>query len=330
MTGPRASLPVALSILGLALATGGVFSLATGGRTDVGLPALLTVFGSGDDIPTTVMREIRLPRMFAAAFLGVNLGLAGLILQAITRNPLAAPSILGINQGAALGLTLALIFPGLPSPDLLAIIGALAAGLLTFAISGGFSGRMDPLRLILGGIAVGAFAYAAVRFSFTLDDDISRQVVRWTVGDITDIRWSETRHLATFALPGVLLAMLLAHRLNLMALGQSSAQGLGADPRVTLLAGTLLAATLTGVSVATAGPIAFTGLVTPHLARMLAGPDHRRLIPATALTGAALMLAADGLSKWLTAPAEAPIGVVAAMIGAPWFLWQTLTAKDLG
>lgn len=327
---PRASfapsLPATLIIL-LLFITGGLFSAATGGRSDVGLTDLWHPTGLARD----VVFEIRLPRMGAAACLGINLGLAGLALQALTRNPLASPAILGINQGAAFGVTLSLILPGvLPfSIEVTATLGALMAGLLTFAISGGFSGKMEPTRLILGGIAVGALSFALVRFAFTLEDELARSVVRWTVGDISDIRWRETSKLACFAGVGFAATMLMATKFNIMALGQDSAKGLGLDPRLTLFLGAGLAAGLTGVSVAAAGPIAFAGLVVPHLARPLAGHDHRLLIPVTALLGASLLMIADGLSKTLTAPIETPIGVVAALLGAPFFLWQTLRSKDL-
>lgn len=322
-------LPLGISAASLvAVILGGIlFSLSTGGRSDVGLSEIL----QPDGLAVTVLYDIRLPRTCAAALLGVNLGLAGLILQAITRNPLASPAILGINQGAALGLAIGVVVPnalGLPL-DVYALIGAFAAGVVTFAISGGFSGKIDALRLVLGGVAVGAFSYAMVRFTYTLDDDLARTVVRWTVGDITDIRWPEAQRLAYWALPGLIAALALSQRFNLMALGQASARGLGADPRVTLLLGCIVAAGLAGASVTVAGPIAFAGLIVPHIAKLLFGGDHRVLVPAVALLGAALMLIADGLSKTLTAPIEAPIGVVAALIGAPWFLWQTIFARDM-
>jgi iron complex transport system permease protein len=321
--------PLKISIVCLTLAVfcGTLFSLSTGGRTDVGLADIFRPNG----LARTVLYDIRMPRTCAAALLGVNLGMAGLVLQAITRNPLASPAILGINQGAALGLALGVVIPNvidLPL-DLYALIGALTAGVVTFSISGGFGGKIDSLRLILGGVAVGAFSYAMVRFTYTLDDDIARSVIRWTVGDITDIRWSETQRLAVWAWPGFLATLVMAQRFNLMALGQASARGLGADPRITLLLGTIVAAALAGASVTVAGPIAFAGLVVPHLAKFLFGGDHLVLVPTTALLGAALMLFADGLSKTLTSPIEAPIGVVAALMGAPWFLWHTIFARDV-
>lgn len=322
---------IAPVLLLLVLVAGGVFSIVTGGRSDVGFLQLWQlVFSPEDNLAQNVIRDIRLPRTVTAALLGVNLGLAGLALQAITRNALASPAILGINQGAALGLTLSLLVPGIFgfSPAIMAVFGAFLAGVLTFTIAGGLQGRMDSLRLILGGVAVGAFSYAVVRFSFTLDDDLARSVVRWTVGDIGDMRWPAAQSLAIWALVGSIAALLLSHRFNLMALGQASAQGVGADPRVTLLMGTVLAATLAGISVSVAGPISFVGLVVPHIASMGFGRDHRVLVPAVAITGAALMLVSDGLSKSLGGSGEIPIGVVAALIGAPWFVWLTLTSKD--
>lgn len=154
-------------------------------------------------------------------------------------------------------------------------------------------------------------------------------IVRWTVGDIGDMRWRDAGPLAGWSLGGTLVALLLSHRLNMMSLGEASSRGLGADPRWTLLLGAIVAAALAGSSVTVAGPIAFVGLVVPHVARALFGGDHRVLIPASAAIGAALMLLADGLSKVLAAPAEVPVGLVAALIGAPYFLYLTMFSESL-
>ena len=236
-------------LLVLVVVLGAAISLATGGRSDVGLHTLWQLLaGGGESLATATMRDIRLPRSAVAALVGINLALSGVILQAVTRNPLASPAILGINQGAALGLVVALAFPAASglALDGMAIAGAIGAGAATFAIAGGFGGRVDPLRLVLGGVAVGAFAYAAVRFAYTLEDDLAHSVVRWTVGDIGDSRWSDAVPLAVWCAGGTLATVLLSHRLNMMALGEASARGLGADPRWTLLAGALAAAALAG------------------------------------------------------------------------------------
>lgn len=316
----------------LALVAGAVLSLSTGGRADVGLEDLhALVVGGGDELGRTTMRDIRLPRTVIASLIGISLGLAGTILQAITRNPLASPAILGINQGAALGLVIGLGFPAATglAVDTMAVLGGLAAGCVTFAIGGGFAGRIVPLRLVLGGVAVGAFAFAAVRFAYTMEDEISRSVVRWTVGDIADTRWQDAWPLAVWCAAGTVGAVLLSHRLNMMTLGDASSRVLGGDPRQTLVAGAILSAVLTGASVSAAGPVAFVGLLVPHIARVLFGGDHRVLIPAAAVIGAALMMMADGMSKWMAAPFEVPVGLVAALIGAPYLLYLTLFSEAL-
>ncbi|WP_338092551.1 iron ABC transporter permease [Salipiger mangrovisoli] len=321
----------ALPCLALLVVLGGcALSLATGGRSDVGLADLSGLFaGSGATLAEQTMRDIRLPRTLCAVFLGVNLGLAGLILQAVTRNALAAPGLLGINQGAALGIVLGLIVPALAGvpQSLLAVVFGLLAVAATFAISGAFSGRIESLRLILGGIAVGALGFAAVRLGYTLEDDLARQVVRWTVGDIGGVRMPEALRLGATALLGILAAFGLAQRLNLMALGQAASHGLGADPMRTLMLGAGVASVMTGVCVSVAGPIAFAGLVVPHLAKALAGADHRRLVLVTATLGAGLMAWADAGSKLWPGFSEIPVGVIVSIIGAPWFLAIVLTRR---
>lgn len=316
-----------------AIAAGAALSLATGGRSDVGLADLTGLLrGAEATLTEQTMRDIRLPRTLAAALLGACLGMAGLLLQAVTRNSLASPGLLGINQGAALGIVLGVASPGfseVPLP-LLSTFCALAAAALTFAVSGAFSGRIDAMRLILGGIAVGALGFAAVRLGYTLEDDVSRQIVRWTVGDVAGVRMDAVVRLAVAAAAGGAAAFAMAHRLNLIALGQAASHGLGADPRSTLAAGTAVAAVLTGVSVSVAGPIAFAGLVVPHLAKSLGGPDYRRLVPLAALLGAGLLAWADALSKLLPGTAEIPVGVVVALIGAPWLLAAVLGGKGAG
>lgn len=315
------------TILICVLATGALASLLTGGRGDVGLAQLSGLFaGEAASTAEQTMRDIRLPRSLAAAFLGINLGLAGLLLQAVTRNPLASPAILGINQGAALGIVLGLTIPALSAVPgwVLASGFGMVAAFLTFAIAGLLSGRIDTMRLILGGVAVGAIGFSAVRLGFTLEDDIARDVVRWTVGDIADLRLAQALRLAAFAAPGLVLTYLMAHRLNLMAMGHATSHGLGFDPRQTLLLGTALAALLTGISISVAGPIAFVGLVAPHIARWLSGADHRQLVPTVATLGAALMMWADALSKLWPQTEEIPVGIVAAMLGAPWLLISVL------
>lgn len=319
-------------LLGTALFGGAVLSLVTGGRQDVGFDQLVHVFSTQlDEQSLTVLCDIRAPRTLIAALIGANLGLAGLLLQATTRNPLSSPSILGINQGAALGIAIGLVFPSLVifSIDVMAVMGAALAGSLTLTLAGGLKGTLSALRLILSGVAVSAFAFALVRFTFTLDDELALSVIQWTTGDIADVRWKQAPPLLLWCFAGGGLTFLMSHKLNLMALGEAASKGLGSDPRYTLLFGIGLAAILTGISVSVAGPVMFVGLTIPHLCRAAFGTDHRILVPAVLVCGASLMLVSDGVSKLINFPEETAIGVVSALIGAPYFLYLTITAKEI-
>lgn len=260
-----------------------------------------------------------------AGLVGINLGLAGLALQAVTRNPLASESVLGINQGAALAVALALVLPSLMivNLDVMAIIGAIVAGVVTFGIAGGLDGRLDSMRLILAGVTVGAFS-----FTFTLEDNLSRLILSWTSADISAARFDQALPLVLWAAGGFVASCLMAHSFNVLALGDG-AQGFGVDPRRLRFISALLAAMLTGVSVAAAGPVMFVGLVIRHLSRLWFGPNHRLLVPAVALAGAGLELLADVVSKLVRFPYETPLGIICAMIGAPYFLYATLRARNM-
>lgn len=309
-----------------------LLSLAIGQRSDVGLTNIVhLLFIDDGSLARSAVIDLRLPRLLVAGLVGGNLALAGLALQAVTRNPLASESVLGINQGAALGVALGAIMPGLVivNLDVMAIIGAIIAGFVTFAIAGGLMGRLNSIRLILAGVAVGAFSFACVRFAFTLEDNLSRRVLTWVSGDISAAHFGEVWPLAIWASLGIVASLFLAHGFNILALGDGASHGLGLDPRRVRLFGALLAAVLTGASVSAAGPVMFVGLVVPHLCRIWFGQNHRWLVPAAALGGAGLLLFADAISKLVRFPYETPLGIVCALIGAPYFLYATLRTRNM-
>lgn len=309
-----------------------LLSLSIGPRGDVGLANVLQLLFIDDgSLARSALVDLRLPRTLIAALIGINLGLAGLALQAVTRNPLASESVLGINQGAALGVAIGLVVPSLLviNLDVMAIIGAVVAGIVTFGIAGGLGGRLDSMRLILAGVTVGAFSFAFVRFTFTLEDNLSRMILTWTSADISSARFDQAVPLAFWAAGGLMLSFLMAHSFNILALGDGASQGLGVDPRRARFIGAMLAAVLTGASVAAAGPVMFVGLVMPHLCRLWFGPNHRLLVPAVALGGAGLVLLADVVSKLVRFPYETPLGIICALIGAPYFLCATLRARNM-
>lgn len=222
-------------ILGVAMCVSALLSLSIGPRQDILLADLFSAFTADDlSINQSTMLNIRLPRTLVALLVGSNLGLAGMALQAITRNPLASPSILGINQGAALGITIGLVFPSiiLIHLDFMAILGALIAGGITFFFANSSKNGFNSLRLILAGVAVGAFSFAMVRFTFILEDDLARQVIGWTSGNISASNWQQVKPLAAWSLSGVVISLMLAHKFNLLALGEAASQGLGSNPKL--------------------------------------------------------------------------------------------------
>ncbi len=327
-------MPVAFrfALLTAAVLIAALLSLTIGQRSDVGIGNVLQLLFIDDgSLARSAVVDLRLPRTLIAGLIGINLGLAGLALQAVTRNPLASESVLGINQGAALGVALGLVFPGLliGNLDTMAIIGAVVAGAVTFGIAGGLGGRLDSMRLILAGVTVGAFSFAFVRFTFTLEDNLSRLVLSWTSADISAARFDLALPLVFWAAGGLAISAFMAHSFNILALGDGASQGLGVDPRRMRFIGAMLAAVLTGASVAAAGPVMFVGLVIPHLCRLWFGSNHRLLVPAVALGGAGLVLFADVVSKLVRFPYETPLGVICALIGAPYFLYATLRARHM-
>lgn len=269
--------------------------------------------------------NLRLPRSLVAMMLGASLAVSGTLLQTLTHNPLASPSLLGINSGAALAMALTSAFSPAPlSGFSLALIAACGGGiswLLVMAAGGGWRQELDRNRLILAGIALSALCMALTRITLLLAEDHAYGILTWLAGGVSHVRWAEFWQLFPFTaliVPGVFL---LTNALNLLNVSDSAAHSLGVNlPRLRLLinAAVLL---LTGACVSVAGPVAFIGLLIPHLARLWAGHDHRALLPMSAVMGALFMLLADVLARALAGPGELPAGAVLALVGAPCFVW---------
>ncbi|MGF7447572.1 iron-dicitrate ABC transporter permease FecC, partial [Klebsiella michiganensis] len=247
------------------------------------------------------------------------------LLQTLTHNPLASPSLLGINSGAALAMALTSAFSPAPLAGFsLALIAACGGGiswLLVMSAGGGWRQQQDRQRLILAGIALSALCMALTRMTLLLAEDRAWGILTWLAGGVSHVRWAEFWQLFPFVAlitPGVFL---LANALNLLNVSDTAAHSLGVNlPRLRLLinAAVLL---LTGASVSVTGPIAFVGLLVPHLARFWAGHDHRTFLPVSALLGALFMLLADMLARALAWPGELPAGAVLALAGGPCFVW---------
>lgn len=267
---------------------------------------------------------VRLPRLLAGLIAGGALGVAGMVMQAVTRNPLADPGLLGVNAGASFSLLLGATLAGRSDAaalSLLCLPGAGIAALVVFALGGGLRGDAGPVRLTLAGTALNAFLLSLVTAIVLLRQE-SMEVYRfWVAGSLTEAGQRPMALMAALALAGAAVALLLAPRMEALSLGAALSRGLGSHPG-RVQAGALLAVTLTtGAAVGVAGPIAFLGLVVPPLARRLVGHDLRRGLLAAALLGALLLLAADLAGRLVLAPAEIRAGIMTALLGGPVFIW---------
>lgn len=325
-------LTVALLVAFLANLGAGAVGIAPGHVVRV----LLHHLGIGDSAAPrfdAVVWDIRLPRALLAAVVGAALAVAGAALQAVFRNPLVEPRVVGVADGAALGAVAAIVsgvtIAGVYTLPIAAFLAGLAATLLVFATATN-GNRTDVVTLILAGIAVNVTAAAATgAFIYAADDDQLRDIVFWMLGSLAGATWQD---LAAVTPPIALATVVLcghARVMDLLALGDREARHLGTNVERVRLTIVGLAALATGAAVATAGVVGFVGLVVPHIVRMNLGPDHRTLLPASALGGATLLLAADLVARTVVIPRELPLGVVTAVVGGPYFLWLVRRQRNL-
>ncbi|NUT22510.1 MAG: iron chelate uptake ABC transporter family permease subunit [Hamadaea sp.] len=303
------------------LVVAAVLSLAVGAR-----PMALSEVWSGLVDPHSaaypVVREMRLPRTLLGLEVGTALGLAGGVMQALTRNPLADPGLLGINAGASAAVVTGITVLGIGSLSgyvWFAFLGAAAVSVLVWAVGGGRTAT--PGRLALAGAAINAVLYAYVS-AVQLLDTASLDAMRfWTVGSLAASGASATVFIAPFIAVGLIAVAVLARPLNALALGDDSARALGARPAL-VRAGSIVAITLLcGAATAACGPIVFVGLLVPHLVRPLTGPDMRWLLAVSALVAPFVLLSADVLGRVLARPAEVQVGIVTAVAGGAFFIW---------
>jgi iron complex transport system permease protein len=306
--------------VGLSLTTVAVFALSlASGSISLGVGELWAAINEQDALAHSLVFELRLPRTLTGFAAGGALALAGALLQILLRNPLADPFVMGVSGGAAAAaLSAMLLGLGGFAIDAAATLGALGATLLVFALARG-DGGWTPTRLLLTGVVIAAGASALVSLLLTLGDERQlRGMLFWLMGDLA---FSEAPGpLLAIFLAALLVALPCARQLNVLARSELQARILGAPVDALRIGIFLAAALLTGASVTTAGAIGFVGLVTPHLARLLVGADHRKMLPAAALLGGALVMIADLCARTLFAPRQLPVGALTALIGTPLFL----------
>ncbi|OPX71514.1 MAG: Cobalamin import system permease protein BtuC [Methanoregulaceae archaeon PtaB.Bin108] len=329
---PRLNLPLTIVVLCLILALAMLLGVSIG-ESDIPFSRTMAIIGSPlfpvahDWTPAeeSIILFIRLPRVLLAALVGASLAICGAVLQSLFRNPMADPFLLGISNGAALGASLVLVTGLAVGSGIFGVpVAAFAFGLLTIIIVyelARVGNRVPVTSLLLCGIAVAAFMSAGTSFLLFVSGENLHQVVFWLLGGIAGRGWEYVGLLLPFVIGGSVFFFSLTRPLNALMFGEESAQYLGIDverlKKLILVAISLV----TGAAVSVSGIIGFVGLITPHMVRLWAGPNHRALLPLSFLVGAILLVLADLTSRLILAPNELPIGIITALCGAPFFAY---------
>ena len=314
MSNPGGKSMAVYSVLLLALVVACLVSLLAGAAS---LPA--------NDVWHSGIFRLRLARTALCVVAGAGLSAAGVIFQAILRNPLAEPYVLGVSSGAGLGAALAIVF-GLTTAGAwmlpaTAFAGALGTILLVYALARMPGGTAPVQTLLLSGVVVSAVLGSILMFVVSAaPSEKLHSVIWWLLGNLQVFDWGLLRIISAVVAGGLVVSVLCGRDLNLMALGEEPAAHLGLDVEWTKKLFFLLASLMTGATVAACGLIGFVGLIVPHTVRLVVGPDHRRLVTASALSGAAFLVLADSVARTIIAPQEVPIGVITAILGGPFFL----------
>ena len=310
-------------LIASAAATGFVLAL-TNGSVEISTAQVLSTLAGSTELDETrrqILENIRLPRTIVAVLVGVNLSLSGAILQAVMKNPLADPHIIGISSGAGLfGIFVLTVFDdagAFMTPA--AFVGAMLAAALIYLLA--WKDGIRPIRVILAGVAVSAFLGAGISALLIFAGDKVHGALLWMVGGLSARSWQHVWILLPYSIAGTILTLLAARHLNVLQLGDEVATGLGLRVNLVRSLLTAVAALLAASAVCVAGLLGFVGLIVPHTARLILGSDYRLLLPGAALLGAATVTISDTAARTLFAPAELPVGILTALLGAPFFLY---------
>jgi iron complex transport system permease protein len=291
------------------------------------------VSGGSSSIAEVVILEVRLPRVLAAAIVGIALAVAGVVLQGLFRNPMADPYVIGISAGASLGASFAIafgiglsFFGVLYSIPLMAFGTAIATVFLVYSIARTGQG-VPMLTLLLVGIAVNSFLLAIISIIRLVSGEAIHAIMAWIFGSLVACNWNYVKIALPFVIFGVALIYVFARDLNIILLGEEQASHLGVDTerlkKILIASATLITAAAVSIS----GIIGFIGLIIPHIARILVGPDHRILIPSSALAGAIVLILCDTIARTIVRPAELPVGIITSLIGGPFFVYLVRKRK---
>lgn len=317
---PWVGLALGLALVGLGM----LASIGLGVARINFLTVFEALFNFNNSQEHNIIRLVRVPRVLIAAAAGAGLGVAGAIMQALTRNPLASPGILGINAGASLAVVFALFVLKISSLSVFvwfAFAGAAIAAATVYGVGSLGRGGLSPLKLTISGAALTALFSSFTQAVLVLNERTLDEIRFWLVGSIAGRNINIFWQVIPYVVIGLLIGLALSRQLTALSLGEDIARGLGQRTLLVKLAAGLAVILLAGSAVALAGPVGFVGLVVPHFARFLVGVDYRWVIPYSALSGAALLLFADVGARFILFPEEVPVGVVTAVIGAPLLIW---------
>lgn len=298
------------------------------------IPGIKDIMDTSDIVKSqdSIIWNIRLPRVLLGVLVGASLSMAGASFQGMFKNPMADPYIIGISSGAALGAALAIIFKlefsilGFSSISFFAFLGALVAVTMVYNIAR-VKNQVPVTTLLLSGVAIGQFFTAIMSFLMVIFNKDMNKIIYWTLGSLSGKGWSPV---ITISLPVIMTMIILnffARDLNIMLTGEESAKSLGVNVEKTKVYILLLGTFITSVVVSVSGIIGFVGLIIPHVVRLIIGPDHRILLPASALLGGIFMIFSDTIARTIISPIEIPVGIVTALFGGPFFIYLLRTKK---
>ncbi len=293
------------------------------GSVHIALDEIISSIWSSDyTVKKAIIYDIRLPRVWMAVLVGANLSASGALLQAVMRNPLADPGITGVSAGASLlAIIILLLFPTYVAlVPIAAFVGGIIACGIVYMLAWK-NGQIEPIRIVLAGVAVNAILGGATGLLSLLNSDKIQGVMLWTNGSLAKVSWADIRIMTIYSIIGIVLAFTCIRIANVLQLGDDVAKSLGYNVNLTRIFISVVAVFLAGISVAFVGIIGFVGLVVPHIVRLLFGSDYKWLLPVSMLMGGTVLVIADTLARIIAAPIELPVGTMMAMLGGPFFLY---------
>ena len=312
---------VVLIVLAAVLAVVMMLSVGYGVIEMSWIDIIRTLFSGGDSIEFQIIYNLRLPRTLLGALVGAALAVAGVILQAVMRNPLASPGIIGVSSGAGLAAVVALmIFPALSGWLIpVAFGGAFITATAVYLLA--WKRGVEPVRLLLAGVAVSSLLGAMSTAIMLFNSEKVAGILDFAIGSLSTRSWPQLELVAPYIIAGLAVAVIIAPKLNILGLGDEIAVGLGMNVERMRLCFIALAALLAGAAVSVVGLLGFVGLIAPHIVRMIIGGDSKFLIPGAAIFGAVLVVGSDTAGRVVIAPEELPLGIIMALLGPPFFLW---------